>query len=1142
VRTIRIFISSPGDVAEERDRARQVVEQLRRRYAGQFDLKAVLWEDLPLQADMSFQQGIDLMLSRDHGVDIAIFVLWSRLGSPLGPLIRKPDGSIYRSGTEREFDLIMQARRQSKDDRPKILLYARRDEPSFDERLRGKPTDEKNQLINQKKLVEVFVQEEFHDVASGTNVRAYHNFDHPVSFSQRLRVHLQEMLDSMAEGAVSSPVWDIEKQGSPFRGLEVFEFEHAPVFFGREDEVLEARRALQKKAQEGCSFLLISGASGSGKSSLARAGVLPAVVDYELDSAVAGWRYAICTPSQLEGDLCGGLARLLCSSPVLPELRVSEDSVRVLADGFATAPKATVDQSVRPALKRAAQGKAGAVRLLLLVDQLEEIFTDKRLTEEGRAQFVDTLEALARSGSVWVIATVRSDFYQHCQRLPGLMRAKEGAGQIDVLPPSTDSLRRLIEYPARLAGLNFEQKDGVSLSDRILTDATAHAELLPLVSYVLRELFERRAPTGIMTFAAYEQLGGVEGALAKRAESVFNSLPAVVQADLPAVLRALVSVSGDEEESVVRQRVPLASFPPDGPARILVDRFVTERFLITDRAADGTPTVALAHEALLRLWNRASQWIAENREFLRVRSRVVARMKEGSRLLENDPLLESARRHLAGMPFGFTREQSAFIEDSARLANQAHQHRERLRHQISAVLTVLFVLAVAAAAWASKKQREAQLQAKEAREAAAQNRLSSEVMAAVFSEMWRLPGRRPMGNGPPPGENFGWPGQNSPLEVDDPFEKHGPGSLMDDALQRVVDAQGDKSAKARVLALKGKGLLQTGDLPNAEIAQRKALQLRTNVFGVSNPEISESLSLLGEVLFYRTNYAEAERCYAQALALEDWKPWLSSPTILENSVYCFANLLHRQNRDAEAEAFFARLFARGGRDSQNAMLLRARGIFRAKCKHWPEAASDLSLAIEADPSQFGYRYLYAICLVQMERYAEFQQVAHRILEGINPDCDPTTARRNAKTCLLAAPLEKDLALVDRFADQGTNGMGPDRFLVKGWSDYRRANFADATNQINKALRFRAGFSLLPNDPDVRAPAYLLLAMAHYRLNSVEGAKTCLEQGKAIVRDMTQRFEIGVTDSDDRFWAETLTDSVLLREASNLIEPPAAAKQ
>ena len=92
MKTIRIFISSPGDVPAERLLAREVVESLRRRYARHFMLQAVLWENLPLQSDMSFQSGIDAVLS-EKGADIAIFILWSRLGLPLGPSITRPDGT-----------------------------------------------------------------------------------------------------------------------------------------------------------------------------------------------------------------------------------------------------------------------------------------------------------------------------------------------------------------------------------------------------------------------------------------------------------------------------------------------------------------------------------------------------------------------------------------------------------------------------------------------------------------------------------------------------------------------------------------------------------------------------------------------------------------------------------------------------------------------------------------------------------------------------------------------------------------------------------------------------------------------------------------------------------------------------------------
>jgi len=126
--TLRIFISSPGDVPEERERARQVVQGLNKRYARHFSLVPVLWEEMPLTLDTSFQAGIDLVLSADTGIDIAVFILWSRLGSPLGPLVRRPDGREFRSGTERELEMMLEARERQGGRRPQILAYARDDE------------------------------------------------------------------------------------------------------------------------------------------------------------------------------------------------------------------------------------------------------------------------------------------------------------------------------------------------------------------------------------------------------------------------------------------------------------------------------------------------------------------------------------------------------------------------------------------------------------------------------------------------------------------------------------------------------------------------------------------------------------------------------------------------------------------------------------------------------------------------------------------------------------------------------------------------------------------------------------------------------------------------------------------------------
>ncbi len=108
MKTVRIFISSPGDVREEREKARKIIARLEERYAGQAVLRSVLWEDLPLQADVSFQQGIDVVLSDAQGIDIAVFILWSRLGTPTGALIQKPDGGQYSIAPTEHGDYMVQ--------------------------------------------------------------------------------------------------------------------------------------------------------------------------------------------------------------------------------------------------------------------------------------------------------------------------------------------------------------------------------------------------------------------------------------------------------------------------------------------------------------------------------------------------------------------------------------------------------------------------------------------------------------------------------------------------------------------------------------------------------------------------------------------------------------------------------------------------------------------------------------------------------------------------------------------------------------------------------------------------------------------------------------------------------------------------
>lgn len=727
---IRIFISSPGDVKEERERAVEVIHSLRRRYARKFVLLPVVWEDLPLEPDMSFQQGIDLFL-QNPGVDIAVFILWSRLGSPLGPAIRKSDGSPYRSGTEREYDLLTHARRQSLETegtaRPRMIVYTRRDDSSFHARLRGRKTEELAELLEQKQLAESFMRETFHDPESATNISAYHPFDRPATFSQRLRVHLQAMLDEMA-GDADEVIWDITRQGPPFLGLDAFQPEHSEIFYGREEEILEARHSLKHQASNGCAFLLLSGASGSGKSSLARAGILPELITHEPDHTAEVWKHLIATPSELGTDPILGLLERIVSKELLPELDGQVPSLTKLAADLARDPAAFFGYAFPKALEAASARLGGSIRIVILIDQLEELFTRDATGSAMRAGFLNFVETLARSGSFWILATVRSDFYQEIQSEPALVRMKEGKGLMDVLPPHPDAIARLIEEPARLAGLVFEEKDGQRLSQRILRDAALQPELLPLLEFVLLELCHAAGPDGVLTHDAYDRLGGVDGALRHKAKQTYEALPPDARRTFGNVMQSMVTLNAADDadteiEKPVRVHALLEHFPSGSPERAFIHAFIDARLFTTGFSTEkNAPTVTVAHEALLRVWDRMIEWHGENRDFLLARSRIAARMKEGSPLLKGDPLLDSARFFLTTKPDGFTEAQKPWITRAVQQAEDMEKRTTRLRRITFASLLLLAIAASIAAAWAVSARSDAKHQ----QDLAIQARISAE--------------------------------------------------------------------------------------------------------------------------------------------------------------------------------------------------------------------------------------------------------------------------------------------------------------------------------------------------------------------------------------------------------------------------------
>ena len=457
VPTIRIFISSPGDVAEERDKARRVVADLQRQFGSRVQLETVLWEDLALPATASFQETIDLILHQ-RPIDIAVFILWSRLGSQLGSKLTRPDGTPYRSGTEREFDLMLAAFEQSGQTRPTILAYTRLDDETWRQKLSQSPGDRLEEMLSQRKLAEAFIREQFTD-SDGRNLRAFHSYQTPATFAHRLKTHLRQHLAELLEGDSAAAQWD----GCPYRSLEVFDIEHSPIFLGRDNETIDIIERLADQRRAGCPFVVILGSSGSGKSSLARAGVAATLLNDPQDEQIQAWRVAVFLPSVHSGtrhddpptnisaaananpngndtstayELLLGLLRVL--APALPTLRTV--SLEAIANGLVRDPSLTVELSLRPAFDAAAKEAGGVIKILLVLDQMEELWTDHRITPESREQFLVAVEALARSQLVSVVATLRSDFYAQAQQSPTFVRLKRDRGQIDLVAPDLASL------------------------------------------------------------------------------------------------------------------------------------------------------------------------------------------------------------------------------------------------------------------------------------------------------------------------------------------------------------------------------------------------------------------------------------------------------------------------------------------------------------------------------------------------------------------------------------------------------------------------------------------------------------------------------------------------------------------------------
>src|SRR6266568_3310926 len=479
---------------------------------------------------------------------------------------------------------------------------------------------------------------------------------------------------------------------APYRGLASFQPEDAAWFFGREELVLHLVRLATGPGAPGMPLAVV-GPSGSGKSSVLRAGLVPRL--RAGSTARPGGRpVVLITPGAAPlPALAGYLAPLAWPGTEGP-LRAG-----LLAQGLREDPG-----------RYARLAGRGDEPPAIIVDQLEEIFT-AGADETGRREFVTALSAL--SEHTLVVLGLRADFYGHALGYPGLARSLQER-QIVIGPMSAGQPRRAIVEPAHKAGRGIE--DGlveVLLADMRPPGAPGpgghEAGALPLLSHALLATWTR-SRGGRLTVADYQASGGIRDAIAQTAEHAYATLDTGQQEAARQLFLRLVHVGDDGIQT--RARLPLSDLPGDASAAAAVlERFVTHRLVTKDQAA-----AEITHEALLGAWPRLRGWIDADGEDFRVRRFIeVAAQAWTQAGRETAALLRGGQLALAAGWAGSTAHRDALSQDARNFvgasiaeerAQQAAQRRRTRRlRQLVAALTVLVLLTVGLAGYAFRQRQ-----------------------------------------------------------------------------------------------------------------------------------------------------------------------------------------------------------------------------------------------------------------------------------------------------------------------------------------------------------------------------------------------------------------------------------------------------
>lgn len=511
---------------------------------------------------------------------------------------------------------------------------------------------------------------------------------------------------------------------NPYKGLRAFQQSDADEFFGR-DSLIESILNRMQESTDNARFLAVVGPSGSGKSSVIKAGVIPRLRAGVMPHSDRWFVVEMLPGIDPMEELEAALLRVAVNPPesLLEQLNADE-------------------RGLLRAIKRVLPGDDADSELLIVIDQLEELFTlvDDEATRRHVLDSLYTAVMDPRS-RVRVIVTLRADFYDRPLQYPRFGQLMRQRTEV-VLPMDAEDLEQAITGPAKRAGLHLEN----GLVTAIVADVNEQPGALPLLQYALTELFERRKGQTLTT-SAYSEIGGTMGALARRADELYAGLGEEAQAAASQMFLRLVTLGEGTEDT--RRRAILSELLSIGDdpdeMNMVIEAFGRYRLLTFDHdPGSRSATVEVAHEALIRQWGTLRGWLAESRDDVRTQRRVSAIAEDwrnnnydnsylvrGSRLQQFEAwrnrtrlaLNDLERQYLQACIDQHQRMEAKEAERRNREIELERRSRDRLRALVM-VMSVAAVVSFVLAIFAFSQQQEAQSAQSRAESAAEQELLA----------------------------------------------------------------------------------------------------------------------------------------------------------------------------------------------------------------------------------------------------------------------------------------------------------------------------------------------------------------------------------------------------------------------------------